>query len=895
MTHWLAFLRKTVALGAAALALWAMPARADSWSANDDDALILELHSGKYKLGETLRGYQTPEGVCVDFADLIQTLDLPVRLDKKSRRATGWIFAEDQRLVIDRDSNTVQTMNGNRAIGAGAIRDTPEGWCIDLPALSTWMGVTFKPDLGNMAIKIETDRKLPFLEAIERKSRAARLRQPADRDFDLASLPQAASPYRDWRTPSVDVQVEARWTRTGGLSTQYETLASGELVGMSYAARLAGRNSPAPDSLRFKLYRNDPAGGMLGGLGATQVALGDVDTPSGALAAQSAFGRGAFVSNRPLNLPARFGKTTLRGTLPAGWDAELYRNGVLRAYQADRGDGRYEFPDIELEFGQNEFDVVLYGPQGQVRHERSSQQVGVESLPAGKTWYWGGIVQEGHDIIGLGSSSYVTQTGWRWGMGVERGLDKRTTAGLGYFSLTRSGRRRHFVEASLRRSLGPVLVDLSAAQQFGAGRAWRGEALGRIKGINVDAQVLWVDGEFDSDLVSIEQRRGYSLRLSGPVRVGGWRLPVEFAANHTISRRGLRVTELLTRGSAHIGRASLTLELLHRALAGPAMLVDAEDHGNRVTLIGNTLIGRLRLRGQAEFGLDGNHPGFQRAQLVADAPLSDDATLRAGFEHDRVGHRQEYTLGYVQQFSRFALRGEGRIDNRGNFGLGLTLAFSFGPDPAGQGWRFSRQRLAEAGQASIEVYRDDNGDGYRQADEPAVPGVSVEAGFRHSDRTTNDQGRTVIDGLLPYVPVLVSIDTSSLADPLLQPKGPGMVVVPRPGVAARVELPLAPTGEIEAILLGPDGEPRGGLGIELVDPAGHVIQRGVSDFDGYLLFDSVPYGLYRLRLSGANAAALGVKSELLPQLKIDRATPSLRLGRIRLQLGPPAPDIARTP
>ena len=78
--------------------------------------------------------------------------------------------------------------------------------------------------------------------------------------------------------------------------------------------------------------------------------------------------------------------------------------------------------------------------------------------------------------------------------------------------------------------------------------------------------------------------------------------------------------------------------------------------------------------------------------------------------------------------------------------------------------------------------------GYRQPGEAAVEGVSIEAGFRHSDQATNKAGRAVIDGLTPYVPVLVSIDGGSLPDPLLQPKGAGMVVVPRPGVSAPLEV-----------------------------------------------------------------------------------------------------------
>ena len=258
--------------------------------------------------------------------------------------------------------------------------------------------------------------------------------------------------------------------------------------------------------------------------------------------------------------------------------------------------------------------------------------------------------------------------------------------------------------------------------------------------------------------------------------------------------------------------------------------------------------------------------------------------------------RRTLSLGYVRQFSRFALRGEGSLDNRGNVGLGLTLAFSLGPDPVDGGWRVSRERLAEQGQASIEVFRDDNGDGLRQAGEQGVEGVAVEAGFRHGERPTNGSGRTVIDGLLPYVPVLVSIDAGSLPDPLLRPKGQGMVVVPRPGVAAKVVLPLAPTGEIEALLLGPDGEPRGGVSVELTDPAGHLLYQTTSDFDGYLLFDSVPYGDYCLRVGAASAAALGVKPAIGSPLRIDREHSSQRLGRLRLEAAAAQPlPIASNP
>ncbi len=427
-------MRRLAALLGAALGLVAVsaPAQAQGWSANEDDSLLLELRSGAYRIGEPLRGYQTQTGVCVDFADLIQALDLPVRLDKKSRRATGWLFAEDQRFVLDRDAGSVQNMNGNRAIGADTIHDTPEGWCIELSALSTWLGVRLRPDLSSLAVVLESDRKLPFLEAIERKGRAARLRAPQFAEFDLANLPQAAAPYQSWRMPAIDVQVQGQWARGTGSRAQFEALAAGEVLGLSYSARLAGSSGSGVDSLRVKLFRNDPAGGLLGPARATQIAIGDVDALRGALTAQAGFGRGAFISNRPLNRPGRFGVTALSGTLPAGWDAELYRNGELRAYQADRGDGRYRFDEIELLWGENDFEVVLYGPQGQVRRERSSAPVGIESLPAGKTWYWAGAIDAGRDLINLSAAIPDPNTGWRWGAWAGSAMTQRHSGSMGH-------------------------------------------------------------------------------------------------------------------------------------------------------------------------------------------------------------------------------------------------------------------------------------------------------------------------------------------------------------------------------------------------------------------------------------------------------------------------------
>lgn len=889
-------LTAVAALAAAAVGVLPQSAgAAPGWQPSEDDALLLELHSGQYKLGETLRGYQTPKGVCVDFGDLIQAMDLPIRLDRKSRRATGWIFAEDERFTLDRDKNTVQIVNTEAPVAPGAVTDTPEGWCLDTAALSGWFGVTFRPDLGNLVLNLETSRKLPFLEAIERRSRAARLRSGAG-EFDLSKLPRVETPYRAWRTPSVDVTVRASWQQAASFATRqigWEALASGELLHTSYQARLASNDSGLPGSFRLQVYRRDPAGQLLGPLQATAVAAGDVETPAGVLTGQSAVGRGVFVTNRPAMMPSRFGRTSLRGELPNGWDAELYRNGELLAFQASRPDGRYEFPDVPLLFGDNNLEVVLYGPQGQIRREASQLPVGMGAIPAGKTWYWAGALETKRDLIEFGHRVVDPQTGWRWGVGVERGIDKRTSAGLELQSLVLGGRRETYIEANVRRAVGPMLVQLSGAQQLGRGRAFTAEALGKVGGVHIRGKALWIDGGFQSELIEPNQSREFGLDLSSSFKLGSRSVPVQAALSQKVGRDGTKVNEWYTRLSINMRRLALTGVLSGHHESGP--LASRDQNGMRLAVIGNTTVGRVRLRGGAQVRLSGPVRGLEKLDATAETRMGPTTDLRLAVEHDVKSDLTTAKLGLNKDFKRFSLQGEARINSRRNFGLGLTLGFSMGPDPVDGGWRLSRDKLARDGEAAITVFRDENGDGLRQAGEEGIAGVGIEAGFRHADRTTSANGRTIIDGLTPFAPVLIGIDKGSLPDPLLQPKGPGMVVVPRPGVHSEILLALAPTGEVEGTLVNPDGQPRAGATIELIDASGAELARTLSEFDGYFLFDLVPYGRYRLRIAEAVAAAMGVKPQLEPAVTIDRANASHQLGVVRLESGPQPMKVAAAP
>jgi hypothetical protein len=876
--------RKAVALLAAALLAFGAGTMPGAHAAGvktptEDDQVILQLQVKKFRMRNELRGYQTATGTCVDLGDMILALDLPVRLDKKSRRATGWLFREDQTFTLDRDKNTVQIVNKERSLQPGELYDTPEGWCVDTKTLAGWLGARLTANLFESSLILDSDTPLPFIEAIERKSRAARLQ--GKKSFNLADYPQAKLPYQAWRTPSVDVVADVSWVHNRGtdqLRRRYQAYASGEVAGASVDARLASDSTGTPDTLRVSAYRKDPAGGMLGPLRATTVAAGDVEVFSGNLAGAGGVGRGAFVSNRPLERPTSFGKTVLRGVLPIGWDAELYRNGQLLAFQSDRADGRYEF-DVDLVYGNNDLEVVLYGPQGQVRRESQSVPIGYAAVAPGKLEYWAGVIQRNRDLINFHDPPNPLDTGWQYGFGAQYGLDNRTVLGTSGHSLFLQGKRRDYAEFDVQRALGPMLLDLTAAQEFGAGRAYRASALGRFGKINVTGEAFFLDGSFTSGLVGQQERSHQNIQLETVLGSGRRVVPVGAGFTRSVLADGRKVNEWLARASLVLPRISLTGVITDRDVSGAR--VDTE--GLSLGLLANTRVLGFLVRADATYRLNGMRKGFDNARLTIEKPLDDRSDLRFDIQRDGRQRVTTFEAGYVRQFRQLALRVGATADNRGGVGANLGVSFSFGPNPFGSGMRFSNAKLAQRGEAAVSVYLDENGDGVRSPGEAPLPGVGLTAGQFGASEPTDKRGNAVIEGLNPYEKVLIGVDESTLPDPFLIPVKKGIVITPRPGVAAKLEIGVAPTGEVEGEIHGFEDTPRAGVTLELVDASGQVAATTLSEFDGYFMFERVPYGAYRLQVSAGAAQALGAARELGKTAALSKARSEVQLGIVRLR------------
>lgn len=881
--------RLPVGLVAAALLGFGAPASAPpggpAWSADPESQYLLDLQIRQRALGDGVRAYPVPEGTCVILGDLVTALDLPIRIDLGARRADGWAFREANKLSIDRNAGRVTYGGGSEALAPTAIRDAPDGWCVDTPSLSRWLGLTVQPRTDASLLLLDSKDKLPVELAAERRERAAHLTRAS---LPLTGLPQVRLPYRMWRTPSVDVMVDAGVTYSAGSGAKIDhrasILAAGEALQTSYDARIATDRKGLPTNVRFRAYRSDPDGGLLGPLQATHVAFGDVEGIGSAIATATPTGRGAMITNRPLFQSVSFDRTQFSGELPPGWDAELYRNGELVAFATPAGNGQYRFDDVALGYGDNRFEIITYGPQGQVKRRTESLTVGPGAVPPGETHYWAGVVDPGRDLLNLqrGQAPPQRDAGWRAAASIEHGLDRRTSVAALVQSLSVDDQRVTYVEGNVRRSVGPAVVEIGAARDDRGGVALRGQALAKIGATNLSWSSFW-SRDFAARPEGATAIGEHRFSIDAPLKLGGDAvLPLHGDVRLINRKDGGRSLEVNGRTSIMLSRFNLAAIARFRQDRTDSSL----PARNQVEagLIGSGRLGPVRLRGTSEWEISPTRR-LRRLELSGYWKGGGQADWEGAVAYEGRERQVRGRITHVRRFDQLAIAGTLEASSKGAVAAGVNLSFSLDHGPAG--WRLSRQTLAATGSVHAQLFHDDNGNGVRDAGEKYEQGALLTAGLRPADRPSGKDGWASVAGLDNYRPIAIGVDASSLSDPNLVPTKAVQVIVPRPGVVAELLIPLTGGGAIEGMLLKDGGSAFEGLDLELVDSAGKVVASTRSDYDGFFLFERVPAGRYALRLTeGSKTAAKAQSAALVNDVVLKLDQPVLRLGSLVVKATP---------
>ena len=355
----------------------------------DGEELLLRILVGEDKISLPLDVLAIKErnDIMISLNDFFYATDIPITVDEDNGTATGWFIREHQDFFLDINKEEITLTGETSRIDPTQIKLMDGEVYASSYILSQWFGMTFIVDFTELAILLKTTQPLP---AEERHARRKKRLQQSSTDT-RPQLPLKEEPYRKATVPTLDVNLLSSHNTFQGQNpttrSTWSVIGTNDLAGHSLQSFASGDNEDTINNARLTFEKKSKRPELLGPLNARSYSFGDIYTTRLPLTGNSAQEQGVRVSNLLNEQLPSLSTTNIRGDAQPGWDVELYRNDRLVSFQEITADGIYNFEDVGLFAGDNNFKIVFYGPQGEIREERKSIPVNNSQLKKGQHFY----------------------------------------------------------------------------------------------------------------------------------------------------------------------------------------------------------------------------------------------------------------------------------------------------------------------------------------------------------------------------------------------------------------------------------------------------------------------------------------------------------------------------
>jgi hypothetical protein len=557
--------------------------------------------------------------------------------------------------------------------------------------------------------------------------------------------------------------------------------------------------------------------------------------------------RGVSVSNAPFLRRSYFGTDGFSGRVGPGWDVELRQSGqTIDLTRADE-EGAFAL-DIPLRYGENAVQVVAFGPHGEVVTSERLFLLGSERLPAGELEWGlsgGACRDERCTLTGNVDLRYGASNRWTFRAGTEAfGRDSAASLVQPYVGVTgmvvpglelsAEALRLGFLRGGATYAPSPRLRLRTAYTAFSRGIA---------------------------DPVLHDARRRATTEADALVRPLASR--PRWLVRGSLLRQELESGVLsLTQASSMFPIADVRVEVgvrreVNTPVLGPRFARNYQF--GAVTGLA-PLPGRRKvwIRGEMEWL---GASSLERVRGRVGYQLGSFSRVEVGSGWSRsVG--ADFTVGLNVQFG--GLRSLTQVSGQRGAPARVTQV-AHGTvhwNDATGGVSFSPGPGVERGGIAGYVFVDENGNGALDPFERGLDGVRVVIGGRTV--RTDEMGRHLAWDLVPYEPVRVWADSTSIGDPTLVPVRTEVEVLVPPASFGRLDIAVTPSVELagRVVRVTPDGDvPVAHAELELWDPRageGRSI-RTFSDGEFYEL--GVKPGSYELRVAPGSLDGLGLLPE----------------------------------
>ncbi|HXC16260.1 MAG TPA: hypothetical protein VNV60_02350, partial [Holophagaceae bacterium] len=816
---------------------------------SEDEVLLVELRLRYQTLSESFPVYPIADGTFIPLGALCHELELGVRVDPIQARAEGFIISESRKFLLDVRAQRVELNGKALPFIPSQIEIHPDDIYVDARLVAQWLPVDIQVDRLRALMTVTPREPLPIEQAQDRfRHFGSASRRPADRRV----YNEVPDPYQWIEVPMVDETLRFVYAQssTPKFQAQSSTFAAGDLLAMTGKAYF-NIGQDGQTVFRGSLGRTNPDPVLLGPLQARQFAFGDVLDPGLALVSSPSAGTGAYVTNYPENQWVQSQKRTFRGDLPQGWQVELYQNGALMGLQTSQADGTYEFRDVPLQFGWNDFRLEFYGPQGQRRQESMHVDAEQPLAPQGEFRYL------------LSTDRPYSLNGGRGQLMGAYGFTRSTSGFAALSSIDLPGSFERYGVAGIQTNWDYLTGRFTGTVQKGGGSALEASLSSRIAGLSIVATRDELQNNFFSEIFQPSPtfiRSRTSLDLSGalPSLDRPW-VSLGLSAKRDEFVNGGVQDQIAPRIGLSVAGWFLSNSAIIQHNAFPSSPSSTTAYGD---FLASRQLGSWSLRGDAIYTFDGPQGrALQSLAAYVNTLRFQPWSLQLGLLHSTRGGGDTVQASATKSFGRVGISIDTSWSTASHWTAGVSLRMNLAREPRSGRWQASAQSSALQGAASGLAFTDANNNGRMDPGEtPIADAAFLVNGLTNATRT-GANGVAFVRNLPTDQYVKVATSQQSLSDPFMEAPAEGWRFLPRPGHTTLIGAAVVMTGDINGTvyLIGPAGAKvaQAGVSIELVDDKGRVVAQTRSSYDGYYDLGSLKPGTFQLRLDAKDLDALG--------------------------------------
>lgn len=844
-----------------------------------DNFLIIRAFSGPTLINSGLEAFYQNDRLLIPVTYFVDDLDVPLTYDEEQNRLTGWVGEEGNTAEVD-----FKKMTGR--VGKEMFDFTPDDFLLyegDL-FLSTdlvdkILTTHSEFDFAGQSLRVYTSGNLPFEKELSRRQK--------QQHFDYVQKEKQAARERElnkevymqknWlQAPFLDLSARYSISKSKGQPSRdnlgYSANATFLTGGFDSEFNAFASSSDDKPSLTFKTAREDEKGNILGLF--KHLEMGDTYAYSNAENPSSTAGVGIKMSTES-SLSADNKTYTFRDALPLGWEVELYRNGELMAYQSQSNDGYFEFNDIPLLLGKNNFKLVFYGPQGQTKEREQVVFFNGNMLNRGKGRLRLNYINKNRFLIETHDPARETSRGHNAYIEAGYGLTDKLTLNVGaiadslelfmeYPPDSMYRKDKEYGLASLSLFTYGIYSSLGTVFDFERGAATLDYyTQTSLLGWDTVFQNTYYGNAITSDNLFYNTyiKNDTNVRLNKTLDLWNWSVPVSYNFRHfSVVRTDKTQTEHML---------SVSQSLPYNIYINAQYQNIDYFNSQRVEQLGlaaNHVRGAWTIRSNTTY--DFVHDRFSRVEASVYRSLT--KRLKAGAHYayqsrDVSTHSYESlysgNLSWLTKYGYISL--EVGTSNWHNSYAFVGYNMSFLPDMRNGRVYASGSKLQGTGALSAFAFMDENGDGtYEKGEEilkEAQFALRPKLNVYDSEKKTS-KGSTVLTHLTAYRDFEVDTDISQVEDTLSLLNASGTRTVKlRPAQVAYLAFPIVVTGDIEGTVYmeNEDGEqePKKGIIVNLYKGE-ELVGNKISEYDGYYSFPQTPLGNYTVRLDRDQAEDL---------------------------------------